>query len=62
MTNARAVEIAIGRLQQSRYARDRAAAVALVELHRQLAGGESNITELAHPFGSGSDGKRVMCH
>ena len=45
MTNARAVEIAIGRLQKSRYPRYRAAAPALVELHRQLVGGESNIAD-----------------
>ena len=45
MTNARALEVAIARLQKSRYPRHRAAAAALVELQRQLLGGESNIAE-----------------
>ncbi len=45
MTTARAIEIAIGRLQKSRHPRHRAAAATLVELQRELLGGEPKIAD-----------------
>jgi hypothetical protein len=45
MTNARAIEIAIGRLRKSRYPRLRAAAAALEELQRELLDAESKIAD-----------------
>jgi len=45
MTNARALEIAIDRLQASRQSRHRAAAAALVELQRELLASALNIAD-----------------